>query len=71
MRTRGKNRALLAVAHSLLTTVYSFTMAGQPYRDLGLDYFDRLNRQNLERSLVKRLEKLGNRVTLKPLRPAA
>jgi len=71
MRTRGKNRALIAVAHSLLTTVYSFTTAGQPYRDLGLDYFDQLNRENLERSLVKRLERLGNRVTIEPVRPAA
>jgi transposase len=71
VRTRGKNRALIAVAHSLLTTVYSFTTTGQPYRDLGLDHFDRLNRQNLERSLVKRLEKLGNHVTLEPVRPVA
>jgi transposase len=71
VRTRGKNRALIAVAHSLLVTVYSFTVAGQPYCDLGLDYFDRLNRQNLQRSLVKRLEKLGNHVTLEPVRPAA
>jgi transposase len=70
VRTRGKNRALIAVAHSLLVTVYSFTTAGQPYRDLGLDYFDRLNRQHLERSLVKRLEKLGNHVTLEPTHPA-
>lgn len=70
MRTRGKNRALIAVAHSLLVTVHSFTMAGEPYRDLGLDYFDRINHQNLQRSLVKRLEKLGNRVTLEPARPA-
>jgi hypothetical protein len=36
-----------------------------------LGYFDRLNRNDLERSLVKRLEKLGNHVTLKPVRPAA
>jgi transposase len=71
MRTRGKNRALIAVAHSLLTTVYSFTMTGQPYIDLGLNYFDRINQHSLERSLVKRLEKLGNRVTLEPARPAA
>ena len=40
MRTRGKNRALIAVAHSLLVTVYSFTVAGQPYTDLGLEYFN-------------------------------
>ena len=30
VRTRGKNRALIAVAHSLLVTVYSFTKAGRP-----------------------------------------
>jgi transposase len=71
VRTKGKNRALITVAHSLLTTVYSFTRAGTPYCDLGADYFDRLNRQNLERSLVRRLEKLGNRVTLEPVSPPA
>lgn len=71
VRTRGKNRALIAVAHSLLVTVYSFTMAGEPYRDLGLDYFDKLNKEHLQKSLVKRLEKLGNRVTLEPKAPAA
>ena len=71
VRSRGKNRALIAVAHSLLVTVYSFTTAGKPYVDLGLDYFDRVNHRHLERSLVKRLEKLGNRVTLEPVQPAA
>ena len=71
VRTRGKNRALIAVAHSLLVTVYSFTRAGEPYRDLGLDHFDRLNKNRLERSLVKRLEKLGHRVILEPRSPAA
>jgi transposase len=71
VRSRGKNRALIAVAHSLLVTVYSFTMAGQPYCDLGLDYFERLNKEHLEKSLIKRLEKLGHRVTLEPaLAPA-
>jgi transposase len=70
-RGRGKKRALIAVAHSLLVTVYSFTMTGQPYRDPGLDYFDRLNKEHLEKSLVKRLEKLGHRVILEPAHSAA
>jgi transposase len=64
VRGRGKNRAVIAVAHSLLVTVYSFTMTGQPYCDLGVDYFDRLNKDHLTKSLIKRLEKLGHRVTL-------
>jgi transposase len=66
VRTRGKNRALIAVAHSILVTVYHFTKAGEPYHDLGSDYFDKLNKEHLEKSLVKRLEKLGNRVTIQP-----
>jgi transposase len=70
-RTRGRNRALIAVAHSLLVTVYSFTVNGEPYQDLGLEYFDRLNKKHLERTLVKRLEKLGHRVILEPRDHAA
>ena len=71
VRSRGKNRALIAVAHSLLVTVYSFTTARHLYGDLGPDYFERHDKENLQRTLVKRLEKLGNRVTLEPVRPAA
>ena len=70
-RVRGKNRALIAVAHSLLVTVYSFTVTGQPYQNLGLDYFNRLNKDHLVNALVKRLEKLGNRVILEPRGQAA
>jgi hypothetical protein len=35
-----------------------------------LDYFDHLNKEHLQRSLVKRLEKLGHRVTLEPKGPS-
>jgi transposase len=71
VRGRGKNRALIAVAHSLLVTVYSFTVTGQPYQDLGLNYFNQLDKDRLEKMLVKRLEKLGNRVILEPRGEAA
>jgi transposase len=65
-RSRGKNRALIAVAHSLLVTIYCCTRSGNLYHDLGQDYFDRINREHLTSRLVKRLEKLGHRVTLQP-----
>jgi hypothetical protein len=41
----------------------------QPYRDLGADYFDRRDADQVKRSLMRRLERLGVRVTIKE--PAA
>ena len=41
------------------------------YQDPGADYFDRINAEGLKRYLVKRLESLGQKVTLEPRRSAA
>ena len=65
-RRRGRNKAAIAVAHSILTAVYHVLRTGQPYTDLGVDYFDRLDALRLERHHVRRLEQLGYSVTLKP-----
>lgn len=66
---RGKKRALMAVAHSLLVIFYYVLKNNVEYRDLGPDYFDRLQPQRLKRSLVKRLQTLGYEVTLSPRNP--
>ena len=63
---RGKKRALVAVANSLLQVVWHLLAHRQPYRDLGPDYFDRIHHQRLTQSLVRRLQKLGHTVTLTP-----
>jgi len=63
---RGKKRALVAVAHSILVSVYHMLSRGTEYRDLGADHYDRLNPERLTRHLVKRLEALGHRVILAP-----
>jgi transposase len=63
---RGKKRAVVAVAHSLLTIMYHVLRTGQAYQDLGADYFDRRQEDQLTRHLVKRLESLGHKVTLEP-----
>jgi transposase len=63
---RGRNRALIAVAHKLLIIVYHALQRRQPYQDLGADYFDCLNSEGLKRTLVRRLEHLGHVVVLKP-----
>ena len=61
---RGKKRALVAVANAMLQVVWQLLTHRKAYRDLGGNYFDRLNQQRLTRSLVRRLEKLGHTVIL-------
>lgn len=62
---RGKKRAIMAVAHSLLVVIYHLLKDDTlEYHDLGADYFDTLDPQRLRRHLVKRLESLGYEVTL-------
>lgn len=68
---RGKQKAAIAVAHTLLVTAYHLLARGTAYEDLGGTYFDQRDRQLVERRLVRRLEALGHRVTLEPLVPAA
>jgi len=61
---RGKNRAAVAVARTILQICYHLISQGQTYRDLGVDYFDRLDRERTTKRLVRRLEALGFQVTL-------
>jgi len=64
---RGKKRALVAVANSLLQAVWHMLTNREAYRDLGPDYLPRLNQKHLEHFLVRRLEALGHKVILQPV----
>ena len=66
VRRRGKYKAIVAVMHSVLVVIYHVLRDQQPYRDLGADYFDRLDTARIERHHVRRLEQLGYTVTLTP-----
>ncbi len=61
---RGKKRALVAVAHTLLVIIYHIIKYRVDYQDLGPDYFLRLEPERQKRYLVKRLEQLGYDVQL-------
>ncbi len=62
---RGRKRALIAVAHSILITAYYICKRGVSYADLGEDYFERKDKLRTQRRLVKRLENLGYSVSLR------
>jgi transposase len=62
---RGKKRAILAVAPSILVMAYYMIQRQEPYHDAGADFFDRLQPEDTARRLIKRLEQLGYQVTLR------
>ncbi len=66
-RRRGKHKAVVAVAHSVLIIIDHMLRDKRPYADLGPGYFDRLDAARLQRHHVRRLEHLGFAVTLEPV----
>jgi transposase len=63
---RGKQRALVALGHTIRVRIYHILTRRAPYRERGGAYFDQLERQRVEQRLVRRLERLGYRVALQP-----
>lgn len=61
---RGSNRAAVAVGHSILVIVYHILKKKQPYKELGVDYFEQRKRDSVIKSSVKKLEALGFKVNL-------
>jgi transposase len=62
----GHARALGAVKHSILCSIWHMLTTGELYRDLGSDYHARRNPERQTKRLVSQLEALGHAVTLQP-----
>lgn len=56
---RGKNRAHVAVAHSMLISIYNILKYGESYKELGDDYYNHFNKEKKINHLLKRLNDLG------------
>ena len=69
-RRKGKRRAVMAVAYSVLVIVYHVLREKKPYQELGADYFDRLDTYRTQHHYVQRLEQLGYAVELSPAQSA-
>lgn len=59
----GRNRAIVAVAHTIRTIVYHMLVRGKSYQELGDNYFDQRQQQLTVRRAVRRIERLGYRVS--------
>lgn len=62
LRHRGHKKAVVAVAHAMLRTIYHVLANGTAYRNPGADYFDRRYTQRLTRRAIQLLERQGYRV---------
>jgi transposase len=67
---RGKKRAIIAVAHSILVSAFHRHIRDEPYRELGAHDFDVRRQAHLADQLTRRIERLGYRVTLEPVAAA-
>ena len=68
---RGPQKAICAVAASILTAIYHILTDGTEHHDLGATYFDRRPVELKVNHLVARLKKLGFTVQLQPIAQAA
>lgn len=64
---RGHQKAIVAVAHSILVIANHILKRREPYSDLGGDYFtDRQRSDAYHNRLVRQLTRMGYEVTLEP-----
>ena len=61
---RGIKRALMAVAHSMLVIVYNTLKCDHPYRELGGNFFEQIQKERLQAYFIRKLQALGLTVTV-------
>ena len=64
-RKGGAQKAIVAVASSMLRAMYYMLRNGVPYRDLGPQHFTTVDRDKTAKRLLKQLAQLGVEVELK------
>ena len=64
---RGSKRAILAVAHAILETIYSMLKNGTVFHDLGDNFNDLINPTRVIHRAITRIERLGYKVVLEKL----
>lgn len=56
---RGRKRAYVAVAHSMLVAIYHILKDGVVFQDLGAEYYNQFNRERKINAYLKKLKALG------------
>lgn len=70
-KRKGSKRAAVAIAHDILDAVYFILRDGVDYQELGADYFDQIQHEQLVKYHTKRLRDLGLEIQTGPVAVAA
>jgi len=62
---------IIAIAHSMAVAIYHILKDKTAYRELGADFFDKLNPTRIVNRLTKRIQNLGFQVQVSPIPAAA
>jgi transposase len=68
---KGAPKAIIALAHHMITVVHQVLSRKEEYVELGGDYYDQRNKPKTAARLMARLEKLGYQVEVKVIRDTA
>ncbi|MDQ2949744.1 MAG: IS110 family transposase [Acidobacteriota bacterium] len=60
----GIRKAIVALAHRILVIAFCILRDGTEYKEVGGDYFDKINPERTRSRLVRRLQRLGHKVIL-------
>jgi transposase len=63
---KGERKAVVATAHKILVIAYHVMRDGGEYRELGGNYYDQLHPERTRNRLVRRLERMGLEVQVRP-----
>ena len=66
---KGMKRAVVAVAHEILTIIYYMLTRDRQYDDLGVHYLEERNRREIQRRAERQLQRLGFSVQLTAVAP--
>lgn len=68
---RGKQKAIIAVAHKILVIVYTLLKTGQVYQERGAAALDEQQKERIVHRLERRIAQLGYKVNLEPVTAVA
>jgi hypothetical protein len=68
---KGAPKAVMALAHHMLTVVYQVLAEGAEYIEMGADYYDQRNKPRTVSRLLGRLARLGYYVSISPIGPVS